>query len=62
MLGFTTDSKERGVIGAYGDDEMGDFFEAAMKRNKVNTTYMIRKEGMQTGRCLCLVSEQGSER
>ena len=23
-----------GVIGAYGDDEMGDFFEAAMKRNK----------------------------
>ena len=51
-----------GVIGAYGDDEMGDFFEAAMKRNKVNTTYMIRKEGRQTGRCLCLVHPKTGQR
>ena len=51
-----------GVIGAYGDDEMGDFFEAAMKRNKVNMQYCLRKEGRKTGRCLCLVHPKTGQR
>ena len=63
VLGFSARIEvNAGVIGAYGDDEMGDFFEAAMKRNKVNTTYMIRKEGRQTGRCLCLVHPKTGQR
>jgi len=51
-----------GVIGAYGDDEMGDFFETSMRKNGVDVTFCKRKEGVSTGRCLVLVHPKTGQR
>tara|TARA_B110000977_G_scaffold12890_1_gene16383 strand:- start:51720 stop:52802 length:1083 start_codon:yes stop_codon:yes gene_type:complete len=47
-----------GLLGAVGDDDWGDLFLNAMRRNDVDVSTLTTKPG-KTGRCVCLVDPDG---